>query len=239
MNYGIKLWSTNTELFDLAVDLIKTDVISFIELKIILGKTDSIDILKNVPTVLHTQNCVDGLCFSDSNLDKNLDAFKQLEKIASSLNSKGVIIHPGIGNKSNLIEFLKNINTNKLIIENMPRVAIGGTGIGYTPGEIKELLGIGDFRFCLDFCHAIKAATSLNLDYKKLINEFLTLNPAMFHICDGFLSNEKDEHLNLGKGDFDLKFCKNIIKDSRVTFEVPKTTGLDNDLKNVEFFKRI
>ena len=63
----------------------------------------------------------------------------------------------------------------------------------------------------------------------------------MFHISNGKLDNEKDEHLNLNEGEFDLKFIKNLIKDSdkMITFEVPKKFGLKNDFKNIKFFKEL
>ena len=73
----------------------------------------------------------------------------------------------------------------------------------------------------------------------KVLSE---LNPKIVHICDGNLDTEKDEHLNLGEGDFDLKFIAELIRKNnieKITFEVPKKDGLSNDLRNIECFKKI
>ena len=125
----------------------------------------------------------------------------------------------------------------------MPKKALDGkVCLGYTKEEIIEFTRIGNFDFCLDFTHAIKSAISQNKDYKTIIKDFASLKPKLFHLCDGTLKTEIDEHLNLGEGEFDLKFIKNIIQESKckkVTFEVPKLNKLDNDIKNINYFRKI
>ncbi len=244
MKVGIKLWTTNNNLYNKFLDIYKKGKVNYLELKYILGKKENLDLIKNnkIPVVIHSQNCIEGVCFSDGNLKKNLKIFKELLRIANYLNSERIIIHPGIGTSKNFIEFLKNINTNKLIIENMPKVAIGKQAIGFDVDEIKEFLSIGNFKFCLDFSHAIKSAISQNLDYKVYIKKFLKLKPFMFHFCDGHSNIEKDEHLNFGQGNFDLKFLKKCIKNNEnkmITIETPKGNGLDQDIKNIEYFKNL
>ena len=83
--------------------------------------------------------------------------------------------------------------------------------IGHDSDQLKLLMG-SKFNFCLDLNHAIKAAISLDLPYQDFITELLKLNPKVFHIADGQLDIEQDEHLNIGQGNYDFKFlldCKN------------------------------
>ena len=61
----------------------------------------------------------------------------------------------------------------------------------------------------------------------------------MFHIADGKLNNEKDEHLNIGEGDYDFGVLMNCVLGSAsglVTLEMPRTNlnSFDEDLKNLE-----
>jgi len=113
--------------------------------------------------------------------------------------------------------------------------------LGFTPEQIKELTG-NRFGFCLDLNHAIKAAVSLKKDYKKYIKEFLKLKPAMFHISDGNLDQEKDEHLDIGKGEYDFKFLINCVKENEskyLTLETPKDNlnSCKQDLENLKKLK--
>ncbi len=244
MKVGIKLWTTNNNLYNDFLEIYKDGKANYLELKYILGKKENLNLIKNnkVPVILHSQNCIEGVCFSDGNLKKNKKIFKELLEIADYLNAKGIIIHPGTGTNENFKAFLKKLDTDKLIIENMPKVAVGNPAIGYTVEGIKDFLSMGKFRFCLDFGHAIKSAFSQNLDYKEYIKEFLKLKPFIFHIGGGDAKDERDEHLNLWEGDFDLNFLKECIKNNEnkmITIETPKGNGLDQDIKNIEYFKNL
>jgi deoxyribonuclease-4 len=75
------------------------------------------------------------------------------------------------------------------------------------------------------------------VDYQEFIQDFLIFDPKMFHISDGMLSNEKDEHLNIGEGDYDIEFLMNCVNRSElgyVTLETPRTklSSLEEDLEN-------
>ena len=61
----------------------------------------------------------------------------------------------------------------------------------------------------------------------------------MFHIFDGVLNNEKDEHLAIGEGEYDFKFLASCIRKDNskfVTLETPRSNleSLEEDLRNVE-----
>ncbi len=77
-----------------------------------------------------------------------------------------------------------------------------------------------------------------------LINGLLELKPAMFHISDGNLNNEVDEHLTLGEGNFDIKFFLDCIIKNRnklVTIETfrKNNKSFDEDIRNLEYLKKI
>jgi deoxyribonuclease-4 len=131
------------------------------------------------------------------------------------------------------------MDDKRILIENMPKVGLNDERmIGYTAEQVKKLMG-DKFGFCLDLNHAIKAAVSLRRPYKEFIENFLKSEPNMFHISDGKLDNEKDEHLHIGEGDYDFEFLMSCVKKNEfkyVTLETPRTdlNSLDEDLKNLE-----
>jgi len=112
--------------------------------------------------------------------------------------------------------------------------------------QIKFIRDCG-FNFCLDFIHAIKSAISQKMDYKKFIEELIPeLKPFYFHISNGKENNEKDGHMDLFAGDFDIKWIKETLlklkaeKDIYLVFETPKgKNGLENDIKNINYFRSI
>ena len=67
----------------------------------------------------------------------------------------------------------------------------------------------------------------------------MALDPKMFHISDGALDDEKDEHLNIGDGEYDLGYMLRCVdeSDSRfVTLETPREdqTSLEEDVINIK-----
>ena len=250
MKFGIKLWSINHDLYEEAVKIIRERKADYLELLYVPGEKEKLKILKKnkTPIIIHAPTLSQGVCFSDNNFKKKNKIMKETLNVAEYLNASKIIIHPSIGTSENFIRFLKDYQDKRFVIENMPKLGIKNTQcIGDSPTEIRKFLSQGPFGFCLDFSHAIKAAISHKIDYKDYLKEFMQLNPVMFHLSDGRLSTEIDEHLNLGKGNFDLRFIKGLIKENEqifkkskeVTFEVPKENGLKNDIKNIEFFKAI
>ncbi|MDY6894119.1 MAG: hypothetical protein SVO01_01685 [Thermotogota bacterium] len=91
----------------------------------------------------------------------------------------------------------------------------------------------------MDLNHAAKAAVSLKTPYEEFINKFLKLRPRMFHISDGKLKNEKDEHLNIGEEDYDFGFLLKCIDNNPFGLVTLKTPRLDlklfnDDIQNVK-----
>jgi len=235
INFGLKLWSTNQNVMKKAKDLIESDVFQYIELTPIPNTRITAFLKHELPYIIHITTERYGLNIGDTDKQNfNLKTINRCIDWANRLDA-----HPGFGLIDNAIKFLTNIDDRRILIENMPKIGLNNEKmIGYTPEQIKELAN-GRFGSCLDLNHAIKAAVSLNKDYKRFITEFLGLNPKMFHISDGNLNNEKDEHLPIGEGDYDFEFLMSCIKRNEskyVTLETPRTdlNSVNEDVKNLE-----
>lgn len=240
INFGLKLWSTNTTLIGKAQELIENDYFDYIELTYIPKSNidpfldKEIEYLIHLPTDRHGVNI--------GNLDdfqENLEIVKKGLKWADQLNARYAILHPGYGNLQDVMTFLNEIEDERILIENMPVKGLNRESmLGYSRKELSKLKN-EKFGFCLDLNHAIKAAISLNKDYKEFIREFMKLEPQMFHMADGKLNFERDEHLHIGEGAYDWDFLIDIIKNSNskyVTLETPRET-LDDDIKNLKKIK--
>lgn len=245
---GLKVWSINKNFLNKVNIFFNNKEISYVEIYIIPGtiKTAS-SILKKLqlPVIIHVPHFDHGFNLQDLfNIDKNISYLKESIRAADITNALYIIMHPGFnGTIENIKDFLEKVNDKRIIWENMARVGIHGDGnLLSSPQEMREIMALTKKSFCLDFSHAYKSACSLNKDPKSLIKEFMDLEPKMFHLCDGHRNMEKDEHLNLGEGNFDLSFCKECIIESdskMVTLEVSKKDGLSNDLKNIRFLKNL
>ena len=241
IEFGLKLWSINYILLGEAAKLIEKDIIQYIELMPVPNTDISPFLEVDVPYVIHITTEEYGVNIANKNKEEfNMETIDMCIEWADSLEARCLILHPGYGLINNAIEFLKKIKDKRISIENMPKVGMNNEKmVGYAVEQVAELMN-NRFGFCLDFGHAIKAAVSLNYDYKKYIKGFLKLNPTMFHISDGKLNNEKDEHLHIGKGDYDFEFLMSCIKKNEFKYVTLETPGIlatfDEDLKNLEKF---
>ncbi|MFA6533498.1 MAG: hypothetical protein WCT22_05930 [Patescibacteria group bacterium] len=252
IKYGLKIWSTNKkELFKEAVQLFEKKEVDFMELYIVpdsLGNTELLNELKNIPTTIHAPHSEHNFDVFKLN-DSKVELFKnQVIKTADLLNSKAIVVHAEAGDSQEI--FKKNIsliNDKRILIENMTKVGINGElHFGHSYEQLKFIKDCG-FNFCFDFSHAIKSAISQGLDYKEFIEKLIVeLSPSYFHICGGKTNIEKDEHGDLFDGDFDIKWMKKILlklteeKDIHLVFETPKSgDGLENDIKNINYFRSL
>ncbi len=239
MKIGIKLWNTNQEFFENAVKSYKKGEFDYLELSYISEDIEKIKIFAdhNVPIIVHAKTEHQGFSFSERSLEESNAMFKGTQIFADKVNAKHIIVHPDFGKEETFLLFLKNNQDPRILIENMPLKGLHGkNSIGHDIKQLKKFLNSGPFGFCLDFVHAAKAALSLKKEYKGFINELLDLKPTMFHLCDAKFNKEVDEHLNLGEGELDLEFIKNILtkENKEVTLEVPLKNGLKNYLDNVK-----
>lgn len=242
MEFGLKLWSTNSDLMLKAKELIENNVFQYIELMPIPDTEITPFMEAGIPYVIHITTETYGLNIADKEKKIfNLKTINNCIEWADKLNAKQLILHPGFGLIDDAINYLKDITDKRILIENMPKIGLNNEDmIGYTSEQIKELMD-NKFGFCLDFGHAIKASVSLNRDYRDFLLEFMRLKPDMFHLSDGDTRNEKDEHLPLGDGNFDITYIMKCIKESeskKVTLETPRhNNSFNEDLTNINYLK--
>jgi len=243
MKFGLKLWSTNTDLIDQAVHLIDEKIFDYIELFVIPDSTIT-PFLIDIPYIIHIPHEKFGVNPGNTaRKEYTMQMINESITWADRLNAKYLILHAGHGSMESAKDLLRGLSDNRLLIENVPKVGLGGEAmIGYSPEQIKDLIGSSGMGLCLDFGHAVKAAVSLGVDYKEYIKKFIEREPRMFHVSDGWLDEERDEHLGIGEGDYDLGFFMKCVERSYskiVTIETPRMElrSLKEDLNNINKLK--
>lgn len=247
--FGVKIIAKNKNLLLKSLDLVDKELFDYIELLLTPEFTltgEFIDKLSNIKLILHAPHENYGVDLG--NIKKKNLTIKTIKKSLEwqeKLNADHLIIHCGTGDlevaKENLSIFKEY---REIILENMPVVGINGEiCLGYD-AKTFEKLNIHDFGLCLDFGHAIKASLSIGLNYREVISEFMRFKPKIFHISDGKLDREIDEHLNIGEGEYDFEFIREIIQKSEnnyITLETPRynQNSLDEDIKNLELISNI
>lgn len=245
IKFGLKLWSSNTDMVNQAIQLIDEKIFDYIEL-FVVPATQIFPFLIDVPYVIHIPHHHFGVNIGEaSKKDYNLKKINESITWANKLNARYLILHAGHGSMEHAADLLHELADKRLLIENMPKVGLDDENmIGYSPAQIMELIGDSEMGLCLDFGHSIKAAISLKIDFNEMIQGFLKIKPKIFHISDGNFNTEKDEHLNIGFGNYDFKYFKNCIYSSSsklVTLETPRQNNLslEDDIKNVEALRSL
>jgi len=243
MKYGLKLWSINTDLIEQAVHLIDEKIFDYIEL-FVVPDSDIKPFLIDVPYIIHIPHHKFGVNIGEATIKEyNLQKINESITWADQLNAKYLILHAGHGSMQHATNLLRELSDSRLLIENMPKVGLDNEAmIGYSPAQIEELIGDSDMGLCLDFGHAVKAAVSIEVDYKEYVQGFMGLEPKVFHVSDGMLSGERDEHLGIGEGEYDFEFLMGCVGGSgmeMVTIETPRGKSLDGDVKNTYILKNI
>lgn len=244
IKYGLKLWTRDTKLINEAKKLIDAGMFHYIELIIDPDFLDASPFDYDLPYVIHSPHENFGVDIGDETKKRyTLEMIRHSLKFADKLKARQVILHAGTRSKETAKVTLSEIGDGRILLENMPKVGLNGEKcLGYDAYSMCSLNKDDFFGVCLDFGHAVRAAISLKQDYKKIISEFMGLKPKMFHISDGDLSSEIDNHLTLGEGQFDLKYFKKCIEKSKsksVTLETPRrnTNSLRDDLNNIKLLK--
>lgn len=241
--FGLKLWSINAPLLEQAEEVIKKDLFQDIELSIVPGTDISPFLSYQLPFCIHITTDLYGVNIASPQSHEN--TARQIAccmNWADLLDARYLILHPGVGMIDDALHFLKDMDDDRILIENMPRSGLHGENmVGYSPDEMEQLIG-DHFGFCLDLNHAMKASAGLQVPHDELIEEFMQLEPKMFHISDGHSSSEIDEHLNIGAGDYDMPALLGWVRDSRapvMTLETPRADhrSLSEDLINLDAIK--
>lgn len=203
---GIKLFSTNTQLVDEAVQLVRDGVFSYIELytpyESFNSTKDAYQFL-DIPFVIHAPHFGNGVNLSDSKLrDSNRRRLEDTFQFADMLDASHIIVHGGFGGSMDeLISQCTELNDSRLVLENIPRIGINNEDcIGYSYEQLHQAVNSEAFSgMVLDIGHAVCAANAQNISWRHLITQFLSLSPVIFHLSDGYTDGLKDIHLSLDK----------------------------------------
>lgn len=254
IQFGLKLWSSNTQWFKEAAERYSRKEFDFLELYVVPGTFDKfgeeeLALLKSIPIALHAPN--EDMLDLCKNKEENLKIIEEVEKLSKYFQPEYVIFHLGFGEDKEILSqnlALIKSKISNVIIENVPQKPLFGEEdlYGYSFSRLKEIQDKFGFGSCLDFTHALKAAKSQNISPEQFVEQLLTLKPKAFHLCGGWKDTETDDHLNLWEGDFDWRWIKQKILESgckKVVFEVPKRKGdngeLENDIKNMDWFRGV
>ncbi len=252
-NLGLKLWSINTDNYlHEAIKLYEKNIYGYIELYVVPNTLEYLEKWQDlkIPFIIHCPHSAHGFNLAKKEKqENNRKIFEEVKKYADALDAQYIVIHGGMdGDIEETAIQLTLLNESRALIENKPFVAlpnrIGGEYCrGYNIDEIKTAIDTAKCGFCLDFGHAICAANSLNQDPYEYIEEFLKLNPQMFHLTDiEDITSIYDSHPHLGEGELDIaRILKLIPNEAKITVETIKNskTDLDDFINDFEVLKRI
>lgn len=198
------------------------------------------DVSKSIRAI-HSAHHMCGINFADPyKTKKNLDSLELSVKAADITGADYIVVHPGYFdpknpecNIDNCVEFLKEIDDKRVIVENVPCIT------KCNPKRwIKNLDEIKDFydrigkEACLDLSHAVVNALNIKTDVKDyVIGMYEYLKPKYFHVNDIKHGEVNDTHDHIGTGQVPIDmFFRSIHKDSMVTIETDYTSQEDLDL---------
>lgn len=246
---GLKLWSPNVDLAQRAAELFREGWIDLIELYVVPQTfDDTIGVWRalEVAFMLHCPHSAHKFNLAKAELSEaNAEKFREVRMFADALQVSVIVMHGGNrGDIQETIRQLRHLNDRRIHLENKPKMSLtGGICIGHSPDEVAEIIGSANLTgFILDFGHAICAANSAGVDPFGYIEKFMDSKPKTFHIGDGDRTSEKDNHFNLGQGDFDIaRLVSFLPSDSCVTIETPTDPklGLADFVENVRFLRNV
>lgn len=255
MKFGLKIWSENDSVSVNDVKKLYVDgLFDFIELFVVPGsfkKAAEAWSGLDVPYYLHAPHSYAGLNMSlRQNEEKNRALIGEVELFRKTLRPRGIVFHSGI--KGTVEETIRQILLYKssyaelfdcALIENKPKIGLNGElCIGASPTEIKEIVSNTNMGFCLDVGHAAYYAAWAGLSCKDVINDFLAIEPCLFHLSDGDVKSCSDMHLNFGEGNFELEWImRRITSESSVTIETKRSPSgnFESYKKDVNFLRNI
>lgn len=250
---GLKLWSINIDsYYQQAQMLFEKNIFDYIELYVVPDSLNTLPKWKNlnIPFIIHCPHFAHGFNLAKKEkADSNKFIYSQVKLFADELNAEYIIFHGGIdGSVEETARQLALFNEKRALIENKPYKALpnkmGGSFCrGYNYDEINYIKTVAKCNFCLDFGHSVCAANSFKHNIYDYINDFMKLDPVMFHMTDILdITSEYDSHPHLGKGELNIsKILKIIPKDAIITFETVKNSQNDlNDfIEDMEYLKAL
>lgn len=193
-----------------------------------------------IPFRIHAPHQAQGADPADKKAAKRtMECMKTAIEAADLFESPTIVVHPGSyqgpGGIMQAIDFLKQFNDKRFLIENLPAEVHYKGELGSRAAEIKQFLDALKCGMCLDFGHAALTEHSRNVGYKQVINEFMELNPEYFHMSGGSIK-DCTEHYNLFYGDFDIAFFRKCLpKNALLVLETPHNAEMQK--KEIRFIK--
>jgi endonuclease IV len=251
---GLKVFSTNDYYFEPAIKLYNGGAFDYLEIYLVAGESRNFIgkwIELEIPLAFHAPHSIGGFNPSQESMKKkNEIIIEEVAEICREYKPLYLVFHSGTN--GTVHEAIKQFNqyfsmyphlNQVALIENKPLIGVNDLQcIGATPREIKLLMAQTQMGFCLDFGHAICAAKSISTDWMLLIGEFLDLNPMSFHLSDGNIFSQQDDHLHLGSGNYDLHWIlSKIPENGNVAIETEKDskTSLDDFAMDTRVFRSI
>lgn len=237
---GLKLWSTNNIYANISLELHQKGVFDYIELYVVPGTNKNcLDQWKekNFSYILHAPHYDSGFNLSLRSWEsRNRLLIEEVESFRAALKPAMIIFHSGVHGFiyetiRQILLFKKEYPTlfNSAIIENVPKIGIKGEiCLGASPEEIERLTHETGLGFCLDIGHAICYAAWAGIEWELVINQFMKLNPHMFHLSDGNINSKTDLHLSFGEGNYELSsIIKKLPSQAYVSIETKKNSKLN------------
>ncbi len=235
MEIGLKLYSTDTALISSAQKLKKQNIFDFIELYVVPNSyKNNIDNWKclDAQFIIHAPHTAHGVNLANPELLKsNMEVYQEVKAFSDSLYSKYIVVHGGSdGTLEEVIHQLGMIEDDRIRLENKPLKGLNGEICrGCSPEEFRQIDEHGVLKgIVLDFGHAIYYSAAHGLDYRSVIREFMEYSPSVYHLSDGIYSSHTDKHLNIGKGEFNIKELIDFMpQDAILSLETPRYSKED------------
>ncbi|MSU75850.1 MAG: hypothetical protein EXS55_05045 [Candidatus Magasanikbacteria bacterium] len=247
IRYGLKMWTSNElERFKEAAELCHLGQVDFIELynnpEAEISQL-ALESIRFCPVTTHNTNTNKWHEFVLG--DEELATWKKTVELANFFKSPIIVVHPGQRHTTeSFLENLNKIDDPRIYIENMAGLDLFKVPMfGQT---LPELVAIQQSKpICFDVEKAVKAACYQKLNYQNFIQDCLReLTPRYFHISGGDKNSPVDEHFNMWEATFDVAWVRQTLEEYAaphsidIVFETPKIgASLENDLKNINFFK--
>ena len=204
-------------------------------------RTHNYDFIRKykLPIVVHAEHDKQGSNPADSFCSTNLESLRNSQRIADSVNGKKIVLHPGVikdknCSKENAIRFIKGIDDNRILLENIGQPM----GLSNAPEKMKELIEETGKGFIFDVAHAMINANRFGEDQIDFIKRFIRLGPSHFHISGQMISELNDQHLALHECDIDwYEILKLFPKDAEVTMEV--TQDVEKTAKDLDMIRNV
>lgn len=206
-------------------------------------QTNNYDFLKKFskPIVIHAEHMGFRINPADKSLyNKNLQSINFARNLAEKTNAKKIIFHPGHFlndncSKEQSFYFIKELNDKRIIVENLSEYH---KGLCTKPEEIKELMKFAGVGFCFDINHAIQNAMFQDIEYLKILEEFVKLKPSHYHIGGQKLKNGDGGHKCFKDSEINLKeILKLLPKNAEITLEV--TTDIEKTKDDLRIIREL